>query len=71
MIDGQENIKDFYVIFERTCQDHTFVANIQVATSRDDQRNENGTCLMGEKNINDFYVSFARTSQDHAFAARI
>ena len=44
-----KNINDFYVNFDRTCQDHTFVARIQVGTPSDSQRNENGKCLLGKK----------------------
>jgi hypothetical protein len=57
--------------FDRTCQDHTFATRIQVGTLSDNQRNENGKCLLGKKNINGFYVNFDRTCQDHIFAARI
>ena len=46
---GRKNINDFYVIFARTHQDHTFAARIQIGTPRDSQRNENGKCLMGKK----------------------
>ena len=49
MSDGQENINNCYMNFARTCQDHTFVARIQIGTPRDNQRNENGKCLMGKK----------------------
>ena len=65
MSDGQKNINDFYVNFARTCQDHTFAARIQIGTSRDSQRNENGKCLT------DFYANFTRACQDHNIAARI
>ena len=44
-----KNINDFYVNFARACQDHTFVARMQMGTPRNHQRNENGKCLMGEK----------------------
>ena len=56
--------------FDRTCQDHTFVARIKVGTPSNSQKNENGKCLLGKKNINDFYVIFDRTCQDITFAAR-
>ena len=49
MSDGQKNINDIYANFTRTCQDHTFVARIQVGASRDSQRNGNGKYLMAKK----------------------
>ena len=42
-------INDFYINFDRTCQDHTFPTMIQVATTSDSKRNENGKCLLGRK----------------------
>ena len=44
-----KNINDFYVDFERTCQDHTLAARIQVGIPRNIQTNENRKCLMGKK----------------------
>ena len=44
-----KNINDFYVDFERTCQDRSFAARVKVGIPRNSQRNENGKCLMGKK----------------------
>ena len=44
-----KNINNFYVNFDRACQDHTFATRIQVGTLSDSHMNENGKCLMGEK----------------------
>jgi len=49
MSDGWKNINDFYVNFDRACQDLTFAARIQVGTPSDSQMNENGKCLMDKK----------------------
>ena len=44
-----KNTNYFYVIFDRTCQDHTFAARIQVGTQSESQRNENEKCLLSKK----------------------
>jgi len=44
-----KNINDVYVNFDRTCQDHTFAARIQVGTPSDSQKHENGKCPLGKK----------------------
>ena len=44
-----KNINNFYVNFDRTCQDHTFAVRSQVETPSDSQGNENGKCLLGKK----------------------
>ena len=49
MSDGQKNINDFYAIFARTCQDHTFAARIQIGTPRGSQRDENRKPLFGKQ----------------------
>ena len=65
MSDGQKNKGDFYVIFARACQDHTFAARTQVETPRDSQRNEHGQFLMGKKHKRFFYEFCARMSGSH------
>ena len=57
--------------FACACQDHIFPARIQVGTPRDNQRNENGKCLMGKKNINNFYVHFMESHQDFIVATKV
>ena len=44
-----KNMEDFYVNFDRTCQDCSFAARIKVGTQSDSQRNEHGKCLLGKK----------------------
>ena len=44
-----KNTNDFYVIFTRACQDHTFATKIEIGNPRDNQINENGKWLMGKK----------------------
>ena len=66
---GQKSINEFYVNFDRTCQDHTFATRTQVGTPSDSERNENGQCLLGKKHKR-FYANFDRTCQDHTFAAK-
>ena len=66
----KKNINDLYVNCACACQDHTFVARIQVGTPRDNQRNENGKRLTG-KNHKRLLMNFSRACQDHTFAATI
>ena len=49
-----KNINNFYVNFDRTCQDHIFAARIQVGPPSDSQRNGNGKCLIGGKHNVEF-----------------
>ena len=70
MYGWQKNINDLYVNCACACQDHTFVARIQVGTPRDNQRNENGKRLTG-KNHKRLLMNFTRACQDHTFAATI
>ena len=44
-----KNINNFYVNFDRTCQDYAFATRIQVGSLSDSQWNENGKCLLGKK----------------------
>ena len=46
MSDGQKTISDFYVSFDCTHQDNTFVTKIQSGAQRDGAMNENGKCQM-------------------------
>ena len=65
-----KNINDFYVNFDRACQDHTFATRIQVGTQVTAKGMKMGNACKVKKNIIDFYVNFDRTCQDHTFAAR-
>ena len=60
MSDGSEDIINFYVNFARAYQDHSFGARIQTGTPRDNQRNENGKCLMGKKKHKRLLCEFLR-----------
>ena len=45
----KKNMNDVYVNVDRTCQDHTFAARIEVVKPSDSQRHENGKCLLVKK----------------------
>ena len=65
------NINNFYVNFNRTCQDHTFAARIQVGDPKVTAKGMKMENVCWVKKHKRLYMTFARTCQDHTFAARI